>query len=1201
MKKVLIGLGVVLALLLGAVLIGPGFINWNDYKDEILLAAKEATGRDVAIDGDLSLSLLPAPAFTAEGIRVANIDGGSEPEMARLAAFELRLAFAPLLSGRIQIERIRLVEPRVLLEVTADGRTNWTFETASTTAGGSEEATAPSSEAGLDLSLEAIELQDASIIYRDARSGVEESLTGLSATASAGAITGPFRASGSTVAKGVPLSFDLAIGAFQVGQPLPARLALKLEGTPGEAVVTLTLSNLDAEPQIKGEIKLSAERIGTLAALLAPGAALPGLADQPVSLSAQLSGAGAQFGINDLSLSLGAMQAAGAISIDLTDGTAVDAALEVSRLNLDELLARADAEAAATAAKPDASPSDAAPDEVVVQVPPLPANLRGTVSLGIDGVTYRGRVIRQVQLNVALDQGKAQLREASALLPGGSDFRLSGGLANEENEPVFRGRVELASDNLRAMLEWLSIDVAQIPAGRLATLVLTADIDARPSLVQVAGLNLRLDNSTITGGIAARVQRRPSFGLSINVDKLNLDGYLPRAAEGSGAGAAGAEAASKPKSSTGDTSALAVLEDFDTNFALTIGQLGYGGVGFRDVAVELTLFGGTMTVKQASIADAAGIAISASGAATGFAATPAIDLRAEAKAENLSALARSLDLGDGIDWGRIDGVAVSGIVNGNPETVVADLGGQAAGAKLRLHGTVKKPLDTPELGLTLELTHNDMRALLHRFAAIDTASGGGPLSLSLTAQGRPEAMTLALQGDLDGLALSSNGRFEQQAGKPAFEFELDARHKDLLALVQSFGVDYQPTSGTLGGFSFKATAKGTPDAVDISNIDAAIGSAPLRGEASLALDRPTPYITAALQTGNLVIDGFLPREPQRGAATGGGGGSGGAQQRPSNDRRWSRAPLDLTGMAAVDADVTLGAEGLVFQRYPFTKPRVVMHLEGGALTIRELKGGLFGGNVGLSAVVESRPVTAFALNAKLVGADIEEALKTAAGLDTVTGRFSFDGSFRARGNSQWDLVNNLQGNATVHAENGVIRGFDMRSFSDRMQKLTEGAHFIDLVNRTFSGGETRYRTVDGTWQVENGVARTNDTRAQLDAAEATLTGTVSLPPWRLNLQSRMRLTEHDNAPNLGVNLTGPIDAPQQDVKTAELERWLLGRAARELLPKALGKKGGDVGKVLEGVLGGSGGQGQSSQGQSGDGGNQAAPAINNLLKDLLKK
>ena len=1199
MNKVLIGIGLVVALALAAVLIGPSFIDWNAYKSEIVAAAREATGRDVAIDGDLSLRLLPRPELTAEGLRLANIEGGSNPDMLRIAALDVRLAFAPLLSGRIQVEQIRLVEPTVLLEVTADGRSNWILETAAKEPASDSTAAPDGDGEALNLSLDAIELENARIVYRDARSGVEESLTGLSATASAGSLQGPFRASGRISVREAPLTFDLAVGTLEPGQPLPLRLVLRLDGTPGEAVVTLTASNLDSEPSLKGEVKLSAERVGALAAIVAPGTALPGLVDQPLSLSAQIAGTASQVGINDLTLALGDMRAAGAVSIDLTQGIGVDAALEVSRLDLDALLARADGAAKPAKAGPasgDGGPADAA----MPQFPTLPADLHGTISLGIDGVTFRERVIRQVQLSLALDGGRAELRQASALLPGGSDFRLSGAVANEADEPAFKGRAEVSSDNLRGLLDWLAVDVGQVPAGRLSNLKLTAAIDARPSLVQIADLNLRLDNSTVTGGVAVRVQKRPSFGLSLSVDRLNLDGYLPRA-QPAVAGATPAPGGAVTDATAGGRDGpLAALEDFDTNFRLQVGRLTYSGVEMRDIALELTLFGGTLTLKQASVADAAGAAITASGAATGFAAKPAVDIRTEVKAADLAGLAKSFSLGDALDWRRVSGINLAGVLNGTAETLVFSVNGQAAGGEVTLRGTARDPQAVPDLDINLVLSHPDLGGLLSQLGLVEAGRpGGGALALTLTARGKPERLALTLAGDVAGLALNSDGTLSSTGDSREFDLKVEAKHADLVAMLRALGTDYRPALENIGGLAFSAAVKGTPAAMTVDGIRAALGPARFEGKAALTLDRPTPYVNADLTANEIIVDLFLPQEPASAAATPGAGSGGAARSSSqSNDRRWSRAPLDLTGMAAVDADVTLAAAGLVFRQYPFVKPRMVMHLEDGALTIRELKGGLFGGNIGLSALVESRPVTAFALNTKLVGADIEEALKTAVGLDTVTGRLDFQGSFKARGNSQWDLVNGLEGTAELHAANGVIRGFDMRSFSDRMQKLTEGAHFIDLVSRTFSGGQTAYSSVDGTWQIERGVARTADTRAMLDAAEATLTGAVALPPWRLDLQSRMRLTEHANAPNMGVDLSGPIDAPRHNVKTAELERWLLGRAARELLPKALGKKGGDVGKLLEGVLGG----GQPAQNdQSGGSGGQAAPAIDNLLRGLLKK
>ena len=65
MKKLFLGVGVVFVALIGAVLIVPSFIDWNDYKPEIAAQAKKATGRSLSIEGDIRIAILPAPALVA--------------------------------------------------------------------------------------------------------------------------------------------------------------------------------------------------------------------------------------------------------------------------------------------------------------------------------------------------------------------------------------------------------------------------------------------------------------------------------------------------------------------------------------------------------------------------------------------------------------------------------------------------------------------------------------------------------------------------------------------------------------------------------------------------------------------------------------------------------------------------------------------------------------------------------------------------------------------------------------------------------------------------------------------------------------------------------------------------------------------------------------------------------------------------------
>ena len=62
----------------GAVLIAPSYIDWNQYRGQIEAYGERLTGRDVSIDGDIGFILLPAPALTISDFSVANSEDASE-------------------------------------------------------------------------------------------------------------------------------------------------------------------------------------------------------------------------------------------------------------------------------------------------------------------------------------------------------------------------------------------------------------------------------------------------------------------------------------------------------------------------------------------------------------------------------------------------------------------------------------------------------------------------------------------------------------------------------------------------------------------------------------------------------------------------------------------------------------------------------------------------------------------------------------------------------------------------------------------------------------------------------------------------------------------------------------------------------------------------------------------------------------------
>ena len=132
MKKFLYGLISLVFVTVVVLLVGPSLWDWNGYKSEILERFKAETGRQIAIDGDLSFAVLPSPRFAVDGVRIANIEGATAAEFARVKSLRGRIRVLPLLLGRIEVESVELINPVIQFEILADRRVNWTFGRQST-------------------------------------------------------------------------------------------------------------------------------------------------------------------------------------------------------------------------------------------------------------------------------------------------------------------------------------------------------------------------------------------------------------------------------------------------------------------------------------------------------------------------------------------------------------------------------------------------------------------------------------------------------------------------------------------------------------------------------------------------------------------------------------------------------------------------------------------------------------------------------------------------------------------------------------------------------------------------------------------------------------------------------------------------------------------------------------------------------------
>ena len=148
------------------------FFDPNDFREDVATAVHEQTGRELLIDGDVSVSLFPWLAVEVGATSLGDAPGfGDEPfAVFESASFSVRLM--PLLfSQELVVGAADLDGLRLNLKVDANGNTNWSDLVPEATGEETADEATEVSSAGGDIDINRIALTNANITYTNAESG----------------------------------------------------------------------------------------------------------------------------------------------------------------------------------------------------------------------------------------------------------------------------------------------------------------------------------------------------------------------------------------------------------------------------------------------------------------------------------------------------------------------------------------------------------------------------------------------------------------------------------------------------------------------------------------------------------------------------------------------------------------------------------------------------------------------------------------------------------------------------------------------------------------------------------------------------------------------------------------------------------------------------------------------------------------------
>jgi AsmA protein len=113
-----------MALPIAAIGIAVAVIEPNDYKPDIIAAVQDATGRTLNLNGPLRVSRSLWPTIEVNDVALANLQGGTRPDMAHANRIEARLSLPALLWHQIEVAELTLIGPNILFEQVG-GTSNW--------------------------------------------------------------------------------------------------------------------------------------------------------------------------------------------------------------------------------------------------------------------------------------------------------------------------------------------------------------------------------------------------------------------------------------------------------------------------------------------------------------------------------------------------------------------------------------------------------------------------------------------------------------------------------------------------------------------------------------------------------------------------------------------------------------------------------------------------------------------------------------------------------------------------------------------------------------------------------------------------------------------------------------------------------------------------------------------------------------------
>jgi AsmA protein len=589
LKYALYAVAALVVLLVAAVTIVASTFDPNSYKPQIVQLVKDKTGRTLTIDGDIKLKFFPK--IGAQIGKVSLSEHGTDKEFAGLTEAQVFVALMPLLSKQVVVDEVHIDGLHANLVKFKDGTTNFSDLTGGNAQKAepqpvpseSKPASKPATRQPVKLDVSGIRVTNARVGWKDETNGndvgveITELKTGRIAekTPSKIELTAAIKGAKPKVdllAKlAGTLTFDTAeqrysfkgLDAKVTGSALDFSgmdLQLKADAEAEKSAVKISGLNLDgkaARGKDSFDVKLAAPSIQSDAqALMVDG----------LALSATGSMAGMQ--LTQSNLKMPKLQMNLANNRVLVEGVALTAHAKSATDNVDVTL---------SAPKLDITPEKASGETVELTAKLAGSDRSGTVVLKLAGVEGSAKALKMAAFTLDVDAKQ-------------KDNAVKGTLST----PIL-GNLEAKVFELPKIVANFTVTSPAIPQ-KTVQVPLNGWVKADLGKENVtADIVTKFDESNIKAKLGMTKFSAPAYGFDVNIDKLNVDKYMPQQKTEKPTGEP------KPKTNEPETPIdFSALKTLNVEGSLKIGDLTAKNVKASNVRVDVRAKDGKLNVDPMS-------------------------------------------------------------------------------------------------------------------------------------------------------------------------------------------------------------------------------------------------------------------------------------------------------------------------------------------------------------------------------------------------------------------------------------------------------------------------------------------------------------------------------------------------------------------------------------------------------------------------